>query len=85
MSMPQQNEKEIGLSQNASITSVITNYLILVASHRGLKGTCPFHDDHAQSLRVNPEKNIFKCFGCGKEGGPVEFISLFTSFTRIEA
>jgi DNA primase len=23
---------------------------------------------------VSPDKNIFKCFGCGKEGGPVEFL-----------
>jgi len=23
---------------------------------------------------VSAEKNIFKCFGCGAEGGPVEFM-----------
>jgi hypothetical protein len=24
---------------------------------------------------ILPEKDIFKCFGCGKEGGPEELIS----------
>ena len=28
----------------------------------------------SHSFMISPAKNIFKCFGCGKEGGPVEFI-----------
>jgi DNA primase len=26
------------------------------------------------SFMVSPVKNIFKCFGCGMEGGPIEFL-----------
>ncbi|OKS86798.1 hypothetical protein RG47T_2255 [Mucilaginibacter polytrichastri] len=26
------------------------------------------------SLRISPQNNIFRCFGCGKDGGPIEFV-----------
>ncbi|CAB1062710.1 DNA primase (EC, partial [Olavius sp. associated proteobacterium Delta 1] len=28
-------------------------------------GLCPFHDDTNPSLSVNPNKNLWQCFGCG--------------------
>lgn len=61
--------------------SIATSDLIILAadhirlteSRRGYRGKCPFHNDAAESLLISPEKNIFKCFGCGLEGGPAEF------------
>lgn len=37
---------------------------------RELVGCCPFpdHDDGTPSFRVNPEKQVFCCFGCGRAG-----------------
>lgn len=37
-------------------------------------GLCPFHDEKTPSFTVSPSKNIYKCFGCGKGGGPVQFL-----------
>lgn len=37
---------------------------------------CPFHNDKDPSLSVNLEKGVFKCFGCGEQGGVVKFIQL---------
>lgn len=37
---------------------------------------CLFHDDKEPSLSVNLEKGVFKCFGCGEQGGVVKFIQL---------
>lgn len=37
---------------------------------------CPFHDDKEPSLSVNLKKGVFKCFGCGEQGGVVKFIQL---------
>lgn len=37
---------------------------------------CPFHDDKEPSLSVNLEKGVFKCFGCGEQGGVVKFVQL---------
>ena len=44
-----------------------------VLKHVQLKGPCPFHPGQSGSFMVSPEKNLFKCCGCGKEGGPAEF------------
>ena len=47
-----------------------------------LKGNCPFHTDQNASFMVSGEKNIFKCFGCGKEGGPIEFLMAIQNKSR---
>ena len=71
--MPQ--EQNIGIIQSkANLVKIVTAYLPLTESRLVMKGNCPFHPDSTYSFMVSPAKNIFKCFGCGKEGGPVEFI-----------
>jgi DNA primase len=69
----------------ADLVAIISKYVLLEKSRRHLKGRCPFHKDVTTSLMVSPEKNIFKCFGCGKDGGPVEFVMLMENKSREEA
>ena len=36
---------------------------------------CPFHQDrHIGSFKISPRKNYAKCFSCGWQGGPVDFL-----------
>ena len=58
---------------SSDLVKLATVYISLKESRRTLRGRCPFHRDAGESLMISPEKNIFKCFGCGKEGGPAEF------------
>lgn len=67
-------ETYYNVQTNADLVSLVSQYLQLSPGRKAHKGTCPFHDDLSQSLMVSPDKNIFKCFGCGAEGGPVEFM-----------
>lgn len=47
---------------------------------------CPFHNEKSASFTVSPEKNIWKCFGCGKAGsGPVSFVREYDKLTYPEA
>lgn len=46
---------------------------------------CPFHEDKNPSLSVNLEKGVFKCFGCGEQGGVVKFIQLRYGLDKKEA
>jgi DNA primase len=58
------------------IADVVSTLIRLEPSRKILKGNCPFHKDNMVSFMVNPEKNSFKCFGCGVEGGPKEFLAI---------
>ena len=72
-------------STQPNLVTIISKYILLEESRRNLKGRCPFHKDLATSLMVSPEKNIFQCFGCGKGGGPIEFVMAIEHKTREEA
>ena len=41
---------------------------------RSMWGLCPLHDDRTPSFTVDPEKQRFKCFGCGAGGDVIDFI-----------
>lgn len=62
------------VQQKADLAQIISMYFPLQEGRKALKGTCPFHADQSASLMVSRDKNIFKCFGCGKDGGPIEFV-----------
>ncbi len=60
--------------QAAKVEEVVGDYVNLKRSGANLLGLCPFHHEKTPSFSVSPSKNIYKCFGCGKAGGPVHFI-----------
>jgi hypothetical protein len=36
-------------------------------------GLCPLHDDHQPSFLMDPGKNLFYCYGCGRGGDVIRF------------
>lgn len=40
-------------------------------------GLCPLHPDHQPSLLVDPNKNLFYCYGCRRGGDIVRFVELY--------
>jgi len=73
------------LTLKSDLVKIVKHYLPLKESRRALKADCPFHADQSASLMVLPDKNIFKCLGCGQEGGAIEFIMLIEKKSRSEA
>jgi DNA primase len=39
-------------------------------------GLCPLHHDHKPSFLVDPCKNLFYCYGCGRGGDVIRFAEL---------
>ena len=58
----------------AQIYEVVGDFVNLKRAGSLYKGNCPFHQEKTPSFVVNPNKNIYKCFGCGKGGDSVGFI-----------
>ena len=40
-------------------------------------GLCPLHADHKPSFLVDPSKNLFYCYGCGRGGDVIRFAELY--------
>ncbi len=56
------------------IVQTVSEYVKLTKAGRNFKGLCPFHGEKTPSFMVNPELQIFKCFGCGVGGDVFEFV-----------
>lgn len=57
------------------IVDVISQYVTLKRKGRNFFGLCPFHNEKSPSFSVSPDKQIFKCFGCGVGGNVFHFVS----------
>jgi DNA primase len=40
-------------------------------------GLCPLHSDHKPSFLVDPNKNLFYCYGCNRGGDVIRFAELY--------
>jgi len=41
-----------------------------------LKGLCPLHTDRKPSFLLDPQRNLFYCYGCGRGGDVIRFVEL---------
>lgn len=55
------------------IEQVVGRYVSLKRAGRVFKALCPFHTERTPSFTVNPERGIYKCFGCGEGGDIFDF------------
>jgi DNA primase len=56
------------------IVDVVGSYIALRPAGPTFKGLCPFHDDHKPSLDVDPRRQRYTCWACGKRGDVFTFI-----------
>jgi len=62
------------IRDRVDIAELISEYVPLSRSGKNLKGLCPFHSEKTPSFMVNPELQIFHCFGCGMGGNAFHFL-----------
>ncbi len=69
----------------ARIEEVVSDFLALKKRGVNYIARCPFHNEKTPSFNVNPVRNIYKCFGCGKGGDSVKFMIEHEKMTYPEA
>ena len=73
------------IKSRIDIVEFISAYVPLKKAGRNYKALCPFHTEKAPSFIVSPERQIFKCFGCGVGGDIFKFLMLYENMDFGEA
>jgi DNA primase len=70
---------------SADIVDIVGEAVNLKKTGNSFKGLCPFHGEKTPSFNVNPDKNLFYCFGCGAGGNVITFVSRFHNLSFTDA
>lgn len=73
------------LLARADIVEIVGRYVPLKKGGANFMGLCPFHTEKSPSFSVNPVKQFFHCFGCGKSGDALRFLMEHVGMTFVEA
>lgn len=81
--IPQEKIEEVRGS--ISVVHYISQFVNLKKEGINFKGLCPFHQEKTPSFVVNPKKQFYHCFGCGKGGSLYTFIMDYEKLSFVEA
>jgi len=73
------------IRQASDVVAVVGQYLPLKKMGNTYKTLCPFHQEKTPSFNVNPQKQIWHCFGCGKGGNVYTFLMEYDKVSFVEA
>lgn len=73
------------IREKSDLVEVVSQYVALRKRGRTLEGLCPFHNEKTPSFHVNPERQIWKCFGCGLGGDVFSFVQKIDNLSFPEA
>ncbi|MGH9233846.1 MAG: DNA primase, partial [Acidimicrobiales bacterium] len=69
------HDEDVAAVRAASdIVAIVTEYTPLRRVGRQWTGLCPFHTEKTASFSVNPNENVFYCFGCQAQGDVFDFV-----------
>ena len=59
---------------SADIVQIVSAHTQLKKAGANWSGLCPFHGEKSPSFSVNPDKNVYYCFGCQASGDVISFV-----------
>src|SRR3989304_5104504 len=73
------------VKSKVDIFEFISSYVPLKKMGRNMGGLCPFHSEKTPSFMVSPERQSYKCFGCGEGGDVFTFLQRYEGMSFLEA
>lgn len=73
------------IRNSVDIVDIIKEYVPLTSRGKNFFGVCPFHSDHAPSMSVSSDKQIYRCFSCGAAGNVFTFVKDYENVSFLEA
>ena len=83
MPIPEQFLDE--LMMRTDLVDLVSESVHLTKKGNSYWGCCPFHSEKTPSFHVVPDRQIYKCFGCGKGGGAINFVMEMENISFREA
>lgn len=71
--------------RQADIVEIISEHVVLKRTGKNFLGLCPFHSEKTPSFNVNPERQMFYCFGCQTGGNVFSFLMKKENINFVEA
>ena len=62
------SEAKERVREAVDLVALVGEKVALRRAGRSWKGLCPFHAERTPSFTVNPDRQVWHCFGCGKGG-----------------
>ena len=69
----------------SDIVDVIGNYFPLKRAGGNHVALCPFHKEKTPSFNINPQRQIYHCFGCHAGGDVFKFIQEYEHVDFMES
>ena len=73
------------LLQKTDLVSLVSEYVPLSQKSGRLWGCCPFHNEKTPSFSVQPDKQMYYCFGCHAGGGAIQFAREIERLSFVDA
>ncbi len=73
------------IKDSNDIVDIVSEIVKLKRAGRYYTGLCPFHSEKSPSFTVTPDRQIYKCFGCGEGGNVITFIMKTKNLDFFEA
>ena len=85
MAVPLTREFVAAVRNAGDIVRLVSDYVPLKPGGARLKGLCPFHHEKTPSFSVDPQMQLFYCFGCHAGGDAFKFVMLYEKLEFPEA
>ena len=73
------------IRQSNDVVEVIGSYFPLKRAGANFRALCPFHKEKTPSFNVNPQKQIWHCFGCGAGGDVFSFLMKYENLDFVDS
>ncbi len=73
------------LRDRLNIVDIVSDHVALKQKGRRFWGLCPFHHEKTASFSVDPEAQMYYCFGCHEGGNAIHFVMELEHMEFIEA
>jgi DNA primase len=72
------------LKGKISLLDLVNENIITKRNGQNHVGLCPFHQENTPSFSVDPEKNVFHCFGCQEGGDAIAYYQKLNNLDFLE-